>query len=69
MIFDSDKEDAYYSPHADRIFIFKHATFLQLPCLERIDGKKIILSDPQEIKSLCDLDYFDNFKLIKLGEL
>jgi len=69
MIFDGPDESIYYSPNADRLFIFKRATFLQLPCLEREDGAKMILNYPEEIIKLCGLGLANRYKLIYIGEI
>ena len=68
MLFDVD-ESVWYSPQADRLFIFKRATFISLPVLEREDGKQLILSNPNEVIELSKLPSKHRYKLIYIGVL
>ena len=58
----------YYSPHSDRLFIFHHSTFFQLPGLEREDGKFVITS-PEDLNYYCKLPKSHRHKLYLIGEL
>lgn len=68
-LFDGQDEKLYYSPNSDRLFIFKTATFLEMPCLEREDGKKMIMEHPNMVFELCDLGNDHRYKLEYIGEL
>ncbi len=61
-----EKARIYYHPLADRFFIFHAATFLQLPCLEREDGKRMICSDPYDVN--CGIKDVDE-ALVLIGDL
>lgn len=69
-VFDSyEKAKIYYSVPADRLFLFHEATFLMLPCLEREDGKKLLLKSVDDIQEMLDLPDHDHFKLVYIGDL
>lgn len=69
-IFDSyENATVYYCPNADRIFIYHRATFLMLPCLEREDGRKLILESPEAVFEAEGLKMDHRFKILKLGDL
>lgn len=61
-----DNAQIWYHPIADRFFIFHHATFLMLPCLEREDGVKYICTHPYDVNS--DIQE-KRERLIYIGEL
>lgn len=57
---DYEAATLWYHPMADRLFIFHKATFLMLPCLEREDGKKMIVRHPYDVNAEwldCKLEY------------
>lgn len=49
------KATVWYHPMTDRLFIFHRATFFMFPCLEREDGKKLVLNSPLEFKKTFDI--------------
>lgn len=65
-IFDSyESAQIYYLPINDRFFIFHHATFFMLPCLEREDGVKLICRSPDDVNAAIK---DEAAKLVYIGE-
>lgn len=60
-----EEAEIWYSEIAERFFIFHYATFLQLPCLEREDGKKLITKHPSEV----EVEIQGHFPLVFIGKL
>ncbi len=68
-IFDTfEASSLWYSVEADRIFLFYQASFVQLPCLEREDGHKMLLNHPNDIFELENLPEKHRYKLEFIGE-
>ena len=66
-LFDSyENAEVWYHPIADRLFIFHHASFLLMPCLEREDGIKYICKHPYDVNA--DIQE-KREKLIFIGDL
>ena len=66
---DYSEAEIYYSPAADRMFIFHRATFLEMPCLEREDGHKLIMKSPEDAREMCKLPNEHRYKLKYIGKL
>lgn len=48
---DYHRAQVWYHPIADRLFIFHRASFLQLPSLEREDGRKYLCTHPYDVNA------------------
>lgn len=68
MLDSYDNATIWYLEQANRFFIFHQDTFLQLPALEREDGIKLIMKNPNDIFEMEEINH-EEFKLHYVGEL